>query len=357
MLDDHFPEPEEVEPAYNVRVAINTSNEDYVGTRASEGTQSGKGAENYVLPGQVTVIFYHGTSSAYSSGKAVSAFRPYKVEVASSDNTSYILTGAVDVIPSEKPWRLAVLANVPDFDYTVLPFGTTSNFQSDTIIVQHTTFSWPEGTLPSRTNPIPMYGHYGNNQEANKLPQDKNYGYYYDLTGYAPNLIRAVAKIIVRSNEELGLPSISRCYTTGMAIPKGAYIAEGAFSSISDNTLNIPSETTGKYDNGVATDVPFSVLNDGLRQTLKYKYNYVLYVPEYRTTGTNADDIPEISFQLNGVQKSFKFGNYDADGKYTGTRNILRNYIYEYIITPSPYTIKYSVRPWDEEVAGEITFN
>jgi hypothetical protein len=317
------------------------------------------------MPGQVSVMFFTGTSNSSYSGKAVSAFRPTQVEAASSDSTTYILSGSVDTIPSESMWRIEVVANVLDFDYNVLPLGTTSNFASDTILVQHSTFNWPAGTVPAWSTPIPMYGHYGKTQC--QLPLNQPIGYYYDLTDYAPNLIRGVAKIVIRSNEEIKSPKLSRCNTVGMIYPKNGYCANGAFSEITDGNMNIPSETTGKYDNGVTTDAPFSVLKDGATKTKKYKYNYVIYVPEYRNVATTikdglrevtipADVEPVISLNFNGQDKSFKFGTYE-DGVYTGACNILRNYIYEYILSTSPIPIKYSVRPWDEKEAGEITFN
>jgi hypothetical protein len=370
MLDDHFPEVDEPSqgPRYNVKLTVNTSNEDYVTTRAT-GTQAGKGAENIVKPELVAVMFYMGTGEARNSGKAVSAFRPNFVEVASDDGTTYVLSGDVDTVPSESVWRIEVVANAPNFSYSKLPFGTTSDFLSDTTLVQHSTFQWPAGTVPSSSNPIPMYGHYG--KKSYTLPLNQPYGYEYDLTGYVPYLIRAVAKIVVRSNEDLGIPTISRCYTVGMVFPQNARNSDGAFSSISDANLNIPSATTGQYDNGVETNVAFSVLDDGTTTTKKYKHNYVLYVPEYCTVATQviagfvgsnitmdipADEEPVISFKFNGQDKSFKFGTY-VDGKYSAASNILRNHIYEYIVNTTPLSIQYSVRPWDEQKAGDITFN
>jgi hypothetical protein len=371
MLDDHFPEDVENpdEPHYKVSVTINTSNEECVTTRAT-GTQAGRGFENYIKPKQVSVMFYMGTANSSNSGKAVSAFTPTSVEVSPNSSTTYVLKGGLNTMPTEQHWRIEVVANAPDFSYLALPFGTTGDFLSDTVLVQHSTFEWPAGTVPSSSTPIPMYGHFGKKDYT--LPQNQPYGYYYDLTSYVPYMIRAVAKIVIRSNEELGVPSISRCYQKGMVFPQDARNGNGVFENISDGNLNIPSATSGKYDNEVAENVPFAVLNDGSATTRKYRYNYVLYVPEYCTVNTSvklgssngdikttipADAEPEISFLLNGAEKSFKFGTYDADGKYTGTRNILRNYIYEYIITPAPNKIRYSVRPWDEEEAGEITFN
>jgi hypothetical protein len=231
-------------------------------------------------------------------------------------------------------------------------------------------YSWPKGTLPSAEHPIPMYSGFLSSN-VGKYASDT----MLDLTinNIAKlNLVRSVAKIIIRSNDTLTDVTLNRCYTRGFAQPKG-YYEQVLDNKLTDNHLNIPGESYAPdIDPGLAYDAPFTLMsmdsdpNDLNRRN--YMYNYKIYVPEYRNVNQADTAQMYINFKLNSKKYSLKLGSYDysidsATGDtlastFNTPYNILRNHIYDYTVGLSVerMLIRYKVLNWQELVADDIIF-
>jgi hypothetical protein len=178
------------------------------------------------------------------------------------------------------------------------------------------------------------------------------------------DILRAVARVIVRSNNYLTDVKLLRCNTYGLAVmedsksPNTAIYPGNVYGTLGDQYLTIPGSNSryAQLDPGREENAPFSAIPP--TSVDQYAYNYVLYLPEYKNVGVEDADTTGLVFNLDGTPYTIAFGEYD-NGKFNGKRsNINRNFSYEFIITSeqSAPKIKYSVLPWDEKVAGNITF-
>jgi hypothetical protein len=110
--------------------------------------------------------------------------------------------------------------------------------------------------------------------------------------------------------------------------------------------LNIPREqTSATVKPDLITDVPFTQQDDG---------SWVLYVPEYRNTGSNSNvpvSVSQIKLTKDGVDYFLDFKNYDTDVAF----DLMRNNIYIYQIAGA--TINYTVVDWGNYTSGDINFD
>jgi hypothetical protein len=385
MLDDHFPEPEDERPGgdttYFISVEVNVPGA--VTESATRAAASPMDYDDYIDVSSFHLFFYNNRNEAELKAYPITCFHPIiKEEVNASSKNSvsskgYYLKGYIKTLPKVakddswdfgyKSYMYTMLANLPDLKgkESGMNFASNDNLSTsihgtttmDSIHHYYSYFSWPAGTVPSEARPIPMYTWMSS---SSSFAPDEN-----GVSNFtAVDLLRAVGRIIVRSNTELSDVKLLRGNTYGLAVPKNPnsttnpFYPGNVYGSLGDNYLTIPGDNSrySDLDPGRVDSIPFTVIPK--KGSDKYKYNYILYVPEYRNVGVEEADTTGLVFKFDGRDYHIPFGTYSDEGEFTGTRlNINRNYSYEYILSLAPYKIQYSVRPWDEEVAGEITFN
>lgn len=375
MLDDHFPEADDYQPdsvGVKMRITIlgegnGTDDDASADTRAeaspTRADVSPTAYDVYINPSYYNATFFQDNSTSET--------KPYicnmhastlTLQSSSGDVATYIAHGYMDTIPSGGHSWITVV-NVPDYPYKKFKVGTTKLYD---LMYYYSYFDWPAGQVPSQLHPIPMYGIFGTRTDFST--KWKVSDFEYDLTysgGYeaSSNLLRGLARIIVRSNDQLTNVKLLKGNTKGLAIEKVLICDVPKITSGNPNwgdaQMNIPGENSyyPDLDRGVADSLAFTRITTLNR---KYAYNYVLYVPEFRNVGVADADSTGLCFDLAGKHYHIPFGVYGDDGSYAGPRlNINRDYAYEFILTVETDApkIKYSVLPWTSESAPLITFD
>jgi hypothetical protein len=364
MLDDHFPElsDEEGTRADSVLVRMQVTVLGETNQAATRAETSPTAYDTYLNPLYYNATFFETNSTAED--------KPYicnlsnvtlTLQSSTSDVATYLVEGYMSSIPTNTnghSWM--TLANLPQYAYLQFIPGTTKLYD---IMYKYAAFDWPAGQLPSEEHPIPMYGLFGTVYNFSRwATSDK---YVYNLTTANVNLLRGLARIYVRSNDQLTDVKLMRGNTKGLAILKTLICdipqyKEDGTPTWSNATMNIPGENSyyPDLDRGEVENIAFTKMTTLNR---KYAYNYILYVPEFRNIDpTDPADTTGLCFKLQGKDYHIAFGAYE-NGRYIGDGHrfdIVRDYSYEYIITSTEKApkIQYSVLPWDEKVAGDITF-
>jgi hypothetical protein len=383
MLDDHFPDAtddgERGDSAYWISLKVNVSASNYANeTRASE--ISPMAYDDYIDGSSFHMYFYNNRSSE-PQAYVISCFHPdlvMNIDASSKNSASsgYYLLGRIKSLPKVsrnssaygyQGYMYTILANMPQLNEQESHMTFVSNDNTGTSIDGGTTqdslnhyysyFNWPAGAVPSENHPIPMYSFMSSSMA---FSADKAGMYLFGPV----DILRAVARVIVRSNNYLTDVKLLRCNTYGLAVmedsksPNTAIYPGNVYGTLGDQYLTIPGSNSryAQLDPGREENAPFSAIPP--TSVDQYAYNYVLYLPEYKNVGVEDADTTGLVFNLDGTPYTIAFGEYD-NGKFNGKRsNINRNFSYEFIITSeqSAPKIKYSVLPWDEKVAGNITF-
>ncbi len=297
---------------------------------ATEETQVGTAAENHidVAGGDFRFLLFD------KDGKYLEMFVPTSITPVDATEKEYLVTGSFKSTPTD--FRLVVLANwgagnyPADADFVGSEVGDLSRKWS---------YDYkPEEVLAGRG--IPMYGVQS-----------------YTGVTFKPNiqtwlgdidLLRAMAKVELSCSIKgavLSDVTLSRANAGGMYVPKGMESVTAAVAT--DAHLNIPSGTTS------VQSVAFREVTTAAEEDGESVSSWVLYVPEYDNSGGSA----MINFKLDGNPYTLEFKYYAATAEET-LFNILRNHCYRYDIASAgaELTFNYTVCPWGERTAGDITF-
>ena len=355
--------PDEPETRYEVTFALRTG--DGGGTRVLYSEESGEGFENYIDQSNLRVYLLGGGTSTGNSGSTYQDSMVIEKLVQSpSDPQLYYVQGTVGSKQAESiknAFRILVLANWYVSTTTSMQAGTTT---VEGLTIWNGAFPCSQPYVPSMSLPIPMFG----------IKTLKNFVYQNDKpTDFGVvDVVRAVAKIVVKSKDDLTDVKLRYAYNIGQSAPYYIY-QNTAYST--DENLNITRDrakytapggyayySRSKQTYEVIKDVPFTRLD-----STGWKNYYVAYVPEWRNTGTLSALVPTtnnvylsssynavpdtITFNLRGTPGIVEFKDYQSNNPF----NIRRNYKYEFQVETA--TIFYWVSSMSSHTASPITFD
>jgi hypothetical protein len=382
--DDDVNEVAEQQEATYVTLTINTG-----GTVASRALnfedEEASDLENYINPNDVRLYFFPNDATAitwkqdgttddpwtkiWGTSATLSDVTPTTI-IRNADGKSYTLECVFTpekggntlkgMLEAKNGFRVAVMANWAQ-EKNLYTIGTNSIYNTEI-----TYYNYPDiyGTNAtqfelSKETPIPMFGL---KLVTNiTMQQGKN----TDLGGI--DLIRAMAKVELKT-EKLTLSNVQISkYTNKGCFAPFAMWTDTDFTLAHDGFfINLPYEHTR---NGYKAETYFGS-NMAFNEVEKGK-DYVIYMPEFRQVGTSLDGTgltrsgtTSITFNVEGFDKTqtiefAEYDDHDIEKKVEGTEfNLLRNHHYLYEVEKADkLTLKYKVIPWNEEIAGDITFN
>lgn len=302
---------------------------------ASEGTLDGTAAENHIdiAGGDFRFLLFD------KNGDYIEMFVPTSITPVDATEKEYLVAGSFKSTPTD--FRLVVLANWGAGNYPAEADLKGSK-------VGDLSTKWSYAYAPAEVlvgQGIPMYGVRS-----------------YTGVTFRPNiqtwlgdidLLRAMAKVELSSSIKgavLSDVTLNRANARGMYVPKGM---ESVTASVAtDAHLNVPS--------GAAATVQKVAFREVKTTAGESVSSWVLYIPEYNNSTANP---AMINFNLDGNPYTLEFKYYAATAATAataeGTRfNILRNHCYRYDIASAgaELTFNYTVCPWGERTAGDITF-
>jgi hypothetical protein len=311
-------------------------------TRAVSGFDVGAGLENYIDVNKLRVFFSNYKFSSSKYGSALTEFAVDEVERIST--TTYYIHGKIAEtdIPAGD-FRVVVGANWEVQTYT----SAQTNNIGYLCITEAAGYKYLYGSASDtgagfvldEDHLLPMYGikEYESGTVDFVQGKEANLGQI--------NLVRGMAKIVVKPSTptEFSNVMVTKMWNKGMSAPCEMYQNT---SQPAANQLNIPREqTSATVKPDLITDVPFTQQDDG---------SWVLYVPEYRNTGSNSNvpvSVSQIKLTKDGVDYFLDFKNYDTDVAF----DLMRNNIYIYQIAGA--TINYTVVDWGNYTSGDINFD
>jgi hypothetical protein len=385
--DDDVNEVAEQQEATYVTLTINTGGS--VASRSLNPVdEEASDLENYINPEDVFIYFFPDDAKNPDWSKPItySSWRNWgnnncKLSKRVADSfydlgkgvyeLNYILTDAeVQILQTLKDsCRVMITANCNNtsfaFNYGMLTAATATFNYPDIFGTGATSYELSEST------PIPMFGI--KRIENMTLKKGKN----FDLGQV--KLVRSLAKVEVKAKENIKIKDVKlkNCCNIGCWFPVCMWEETDWDIDHDGNFINIPHEHSGtktQLTEFQLTDIPFLSNEAG--------DDYILYVPEFRQIGNSYGAIDQsnnisstetvtkkgtTSIKLTYVKKDgtetsteIDFKEYDSNSAaITGTEfNIDRNHHYLYEVEYGNHlNLKYKVIPWNEEIAGDITFN
>jgi hypothetical protein len=384
--DDDVNEVAEQQEATYVTLTINTG-----GTVASRALnfedEEASDLENYINLNDVRLYFFpddakavnwksDGTSNGTWSGASWWGTAATLLDVTpttiirNADGKSYTLECVFtpekggntlkEMLDAKNGFRVAVMANWAQ-EKKVYTIDWSSIFATEI-----TYYNYPDVYNTSATQfelsketPIPMFGL----KRVTDVTMQK--GKNTDLGRI--DMIRAMAKVELKT-EKLTLSNVQLSkYTFKGCLAPFAMWTETDFTPEHDGFyISIPYEHNST---GYPGDDTFFASNLAFNEVEKGK-DYVIYIPEFRQVGESLDTKntrskdTSITFNVEGFNETqtiefAEYDDHDIEKKVQGTEfNLLRNHHYLYEVEKADkLTLKYKVIPWNEEIAGDITFN
>lgn len=261
--------------------------------------------------------------------------------------------------------KIVVMANYdPNFNDIFRPGFVTTGTRLSHGWFANQVYSFQQHLVNNRTQNIPMFG----------VKSFKGAKALTFVKGYQQNagkiyMIRAMAKIrlllsqkLIDQGWKLETPTVS-CYNQQGCIFPGGYATAANTENLGlESSLHIPENVPNSVDHPVdgKASWPFTLIDAST-------WRYVLYLPEYKNADKTDGDARDlyVTYRLTRdgstpIEGRCYIGDYE-NGQLKRRRNVVRNTIYEYMLTVpdeqnARVTLKYRVVPWTE-VTGSITFN
>ncbi len=303
-----------------------------------DGYDTGEGYENYIdIDGENFRFYFFDERNRLVAPISIEAVLPTGQTETSK---TYYVSGETNADIRGMRLKVVALANWPEYpDEDALKPGTTTI--DDLRGIQYA-YS-PQAMLPSRENPIPLFG-------VGRLLtlsfDDLNHAEIGRL-----HLLRAYAKVEVLKQEgaaiDIESASIVRYNTRGLCAPAGVNNeADYVHGSYDEDYVNTPSVPASAETDG---EVPMAKTASG---------SFIAYVPEYRNIVAADGSRPRpqaeravIMVRFKGVtgdrdMVEFKFYSGDNAGKHF---DLLRNYWYRFALrknlTPMVQVVPYNEVP------------
>lgn len=330
-------------------------------------------AENYINVDDISLMFFD------NNKQLLKVFQPGEYTVNPTDNTDYsqyelilkINRGYFSYASSQKyvNYSLMMVVNSKSIDsscdsFTEILFAMTpeqiSNLYKKFAMPEQTEKAW----LPTTdgTRQIPMAGIMTGSFETENLYEDHPKENPIELGELY--LQRCLAKIRVLdaiplqkdTDAKIKEVKLSGYNTYGAFIPT---VSDSWFSSTT--VLEKATENSEWYNesNSVVfenTDEERTSVADG---TTTYSNEFYCYIPELVVTGRDTKLLITVEFTNPNENEENKTRDFELKLADTGITDIVRNHIYEYIISirDAEMTLKWTVCPMDQEEISIPPFN